>query len=109
MIPLIEQRRADIAELCRRHAVRRLDLFGSAARGGYQAGCSDLDFLVEFARSGYPGYADTYLNFAEGLESLLRHRVDLVTPRMIRTPAFRAAVETSRELVYEDRSPAAAA
>ena len=33
MLQLIEMRRADIAELCRRFHVDRLDVFGSAARG----------------------------------------------------------------------------
>jgi hypothetical protein len=33
MIADIAQHRADIAALCRRFGVRRLDVFGSAARG----------------------------------------------------------------------------
>lgn len=32
MHPLIEARREEIAALCRRHHVLRLDVFGSAAR-----------------------------------------------------------------------------
>jgi hypothetical protein len=32
MLPLIESRRTEIAELCRRFLVQRLDVFGSAAR-----------------------------------------------------------------------------
>jgi len=33
MHTLIEQHRAEIADLCRRHGVRQLAVFGSAARG----------------------------------------------------------------------------
>jgi uncharacterized protein len=33
MLPLIAERRSDIAALCRRFGVRRLAVFGSAARG----------------------------------------------------------------------------
>ncbi|MEA2730121.1 MAG: hypothetical protein QOF70_4596, partial [Acetobacteraceae bacterium] len=32
MLPLIESHRDDIAELCRRFGVQRMDVFGSAAR-----------------------------------------------------------------------------
>lgn len=51
MLPLIAERRSDIAALCRRFGVRRLVVFGSAARGAdFDPARSDLDFLVEFDR-----------------------------------------------------------
>lgn len=86
-----------------------MDLFGSAARGDFEAGRSDLDFIVRFARTGYPGYADAFLDFALALEQLLGCRVDLLTERMIHKPGFRAAVEATRRVVYEERGKAAAA
>jgi hypothetical protein len=55
MIALIEQQKESIADLCQRHEVRRLDLFGSAARGDFQSERSDLDFVVQFTRTGYAG------------------------------------------------------
>jgi hypothetical protein len=49
MLQLIETRRADIAELCRRFHVDRLDVFGSAARGAdYDPTRSDVDLLVTY-------------------------------------------------------------
>ncbi len=101
MIALVEQKKQSIADLCRRHEVRRLDLFGSAARGDFQPERSDLDFVVQFARTGYAGYADTFLDFADALEKLLDRKVDLLTERMIRNPYFRATVEATRQKVYE--------
>jgi predicted nucleotidyltransferase len=103
MIDLVEQRRKYIAELCRRHEVRRLELFGSAARGDFEPVKSDLDFVVQFTRTGYAGYADAFLDFAEALEKLFGRKVDLLTERMIRSPHFRAAVNASRQVVYEER------
>jgi predicted nucleotidyltransferase len=103
MIDLVEQRRKSIAELCRRHEVRRLELFGSAARGDFEPVKSDLDFVVQFTRTGYAGYADAFLDFAEALEKLFGRKVDLLTERMIRSPHFRAAVNASRQVVYEER------
>ena len=48
MIDAIQLRREELWALCRRFHVRRLDLFGSAARGDFDPERSDLDFLVEF-------------------------------------------------------------
>jgi predicted nucleotidyltransferase len=88
----------DIAPLCRRFRVRRLDLFGSTASG--KAGAdSDLDFLVEFEPMDQ-GYADAYFGLLESLQSLFGKPVDLVVISAIRNPYFRRSVESSRELLY---------
>lgn len=108
MIPLIVERRAAIAELCRKYGVRRLDLFGSAATGAFREATSDLDFVADFADRS-PGYADRYLAFAEALEALFGRPVDLLTERSIRNPYFRRAVAAARETVYDGRNEAAAA
>jgi predicted nucleotidyltransferase len=103
VIGLVEQQKDAIARLCREHKVKRLDLFGSAARGTFIPERSDLDFIVQFTSSGYPGYADAFLEFAESLERLLGRKVDLLTERMIRNPYFREEVEKTRENVYDQR------
>jgi predicted nucleotidyltransferase len=108
MISLIDQHRSELDRLCRESRVRRLDLFGSAASGDFDAATSDLDFIVTFADTG-PGYANRYLAFAEALEALFGRRVDLLTERAIRNPIFRRSVERTRECIYEQRSEQAAA
>jgi hypothetical protein len=45
MLKLIEEHRVEIAGLCRKHGVKRLELFGSAARGDFDPGRSDVDFF----------------------------------------------------------------
>ena len=57
---------------------------------------------MQFRRTGYAGYADAFLVFADALEQLLGRKVDLLTERMIRNPYFRATVEASRQTVYEN-------
>lgn len=102
MLPLIESKKAEIAALCRQHHVRRLDVFGSAARGAdFDPGKSDIDFLVEFDRSE-PGAMtlDTFLGLKDSLESLLGRSVDLVEPRGVRNPYIKASIERSREQVF---------
>ncbi|MGH9159920.1 MAG: nucleotidyltransferase family protein [Vicinamibacteraceae bacterium] len=44
----IAERHVALEQLCRRHRVARLELFGSAARGDELSPGSDIDFLVEF-------------------------------------------------------------
>jgi hypothetical protein len=51
MIADITHHREELRDLCRRFHVRRLDVFGSAARGDFDSARSDIDFLVEFDSS----------------------------------------------------------
>lgn len=100
MLEVIERNLDAIRGLCRAFGVARLEVFGSAARGGFVDGTSDLDLVVDFAdRSA--GYADRYLGFAEALEELFGRRVDLLTERMIRDAGFRRAVDAARRTVYD--------
>jgi predicted nucleotidyltransferase len=101
MLPLIESKRAEIAELCRRHHVRRLEVFGSAARAeDFDPARSDMDFLVEFDPAARVGLFDTYFPFKEALETLLGRPVDLVEDGAVENPYLRASIERSREPVY---------
>jgi predicted nucleotidyltransferase len=109
MIDLIEEHRAEIDALCRQFGVLRLDLFGSAAAGAFNAATSDLDFIATFAGTEKPGYARRYLAFAEALEALFSRPVDLLTEPMIRNPYFRQAVEATRQPVFVERDATAAA
>lgn len=55
MIAQFEQHREEIADLCRRFGVRRLEVFRSASTGAFREGESDFDFLVEFESTDQPG------------------------------------------------------
>ncbi len=100
MNSLLSQRRNELEALCRRHGVRRLELFGSAATGRERRGESDLDFLVEFAPLPPGGYADAYFGLLESLEALFGRPVDLVVASAIKNPYFREAVERTKALLY---------
>jgi predicted nucleotidyltransferase len=100
MQSLLQEQLTEIEALCRRLHVRRLDVFGSAARGDFDPEASDLDFLVEFEALPPVEYADAYFSLREGLESLFGRPVDLVTAASIVNPYFRESVSSSRENVY---------
>ena len=102
MIADIVAQREQLVELCRRFHVRRLDLFGSAARGNFVPSRSDLDFLVEFdARAPDALSLPTFFGFKELLEALFGRSVDLVELGAVRNPYFKASIERSREPVFE--------
>jgi uncharacterized protein len=109
MIALVEKKKDALADLCRRFEVDRLDLFGSAATGSFRLDRSDLDFIVRFSPPPPGTYLDRYLDFAEALEELFQHPVDLLTEKSIRNPYFRRNVEATRQAVYERRDEKAAA
>ena len=101
MIDLVTQQQEKIAEHCRRLNVRRLDVFGSAARGeDFDPETSDVDFLVNFDKHGRLNAFDQYFELVESLEALFGRKVDLVEDRHFENPYFRASVEESRKPVY---------
>jgi len=103
MIAVVEDKRPQLAELCRAYHVRRLELFGSAtatAADRFDADASDLDFLVEFQPTGEMNPADQYFGLLEALKQLFGREVDLVTVRSLRNPYFIQSVNATREAVY---------
>jgi predicted nucleotidyltransferase len=102
MLQLIEMRRRDIAGLCGRFHVSRLEVFGSAARGSdFDPARSDVDLLVTYEPSTARPTLEEYFAFGEQLEALFGHPVDLVMAGAVRNPYVRADIERSKELVYE--------
>ena len=77
MLPRIAIDRERIADLCRRHHIRRLALFGSVLRDDFGPG-SDVDLLVEFEPGHVPGFA--FVDIQDELSALLGRTVDLHTP-----------------------------
>ena len=105
MTPVVEERLAEIEELCREHHVARLELFGSAADGRFRPGESDLDFLVSFELRPAGSRPAPYFRLAAALRDLFGMDVDLVEERAISNPYFRQAVDTGpRTPLYESPS-----
>ena len=100
MIELVERHRSAIDSLCVKHAVRKLELFGSAAKGSFQAGESDLDFFVEFTDYTSPDIADHWFGLQEDLEALLGTPVELVSLRTATNPYFLEVANRHRVTLY---------
>jgi uncharacterized protein len=98
---LIEPKLGELAVLCRRLGVQRLDLFGSAATGHFDPGRSDLDFLVEFEPAPLGGrYAKAVFELRTGLERIFGRPIDLLTSSMLENPYLRRQVESEKRLLY---------
>ncbi len=94
--PIVVDREA-LGELCRRHHIRRLSLFGSVLSGTDRPD-SDVDLLVEFEQGKAPGLLGLAQIEAE-LSALLGRRVDLRTAQDL-SRHFRDQVIRLAEVQY---------
>ena len=93
----IQAHRAEIAEVCARLGVRRLDFFGSGVRSDSPR---DLDFLVDLGDRPVAEHVCVYFALRERLQALFARPVDLVTPAGLVNPFFRQRVEREKALIY---------
>lgn len=94
--PKIDVPQDAITDFCRRHAVRKLALFGSVLRDDFRPD-SDVDVLVEFEPGHVPGLA--FFTMQDELSELLKREVELHTPAFL-SPYFRREVERAADVRY---------
>ncbi len=100
MSSIVEQQKSNLQTLCRKHHVRRLEVFGSATDESFRPETSDLDFLVDYLPLTNAQYVDAYFGLLSDLEDLFQRKIDLVVDRAIRNPYFRKGVDQSRQVIY---------
>ena len=93
----------DIKELvlsaCKKYNVKRLDVFGSSARGD-EKNPRDLDFLVEFHKPDYLP-SKRFFGLLHYLEDTTDCPIDLVSINGVRNPFFLNRIMKERKNVYE--------
>jgi len=100
---LIEKNIDSIKNLCDKHKVKELYIFGSVLTDRFNE-ASDIDILIQFDDIELNDYFDNYMDFKEELESLLKYPVDLVENQAIKNPVFRQIVDRDKKLIYERKS-----
>lgn len=91
--------RNQLADICRRHHIRRLSFFGSILRDDFGPE-SDIDVLIEFDRSRPVGFR--IFRVEEELSRLFDGRkVDIVNPRYV-NPRLKAQILGSAQVQYEE-------
>jgi predicted nucleotidyltransferase len=101
MISVLQTKADELAKLCRKHGVARLEVFGSAAGERFDANRSDVDFLVEFQRDVDLGpWLGRYFDLRDELSELMGRSVDLVMISALKNPYFIREVNRTRQLLY---------
>jgi len=99
-LDLVEAKRVALDSLCRKYAVKRLRLFGTAVQGGFDPLSSDLDFFVEFNPASGMNAFHQFIDLKLDLEDLFGRQVDLVTWRAVKDPVFRERADRSAVEFY---------
>ena len=98
----LEVSKASLARLCRKYGVRKLSLFGSAARRTMNS-TSDVDLLVEFAPESRTSLFDFPSMQRDFSEVFGHRRVDLVPPEVLKNPYRRKTMLPDLQVLYEAR------
>ena len=99
MHSLISNKIEGIQQLCKKHKVSSLYLFGSYSKGNANEN-SDVDLLVQFGNVDLLNYFDNFIDLKIKLEKLLGKPIDLVENKTIRNPFLKESIEQSQELIY---------
>jgi len=99
--PLIAEKLPEVRALCEKYYVRRLTLFGSAVKGTFDPGKSDVDFIVEFEWHPDPlERGRRWLELWEELKDVFDRDVDLIVNTTIENPYFAQLVELAHRDLY---------
>ncbi len=89
-----------LAAICRKYGVRKMSLFGSAARNELRLD-SDVDLMVEFKRSSKTTYFD-YARMQDELSLLFGKReVHIAGPEILENPYRRKTILPDLRTLYE--------
>ena len=98
--PVFARQRQAIAELCERHGVRELSLFGSVLREDFNPDSSDVDAVVSFGPPRGESLARQYFDFKKEFEELLARPVDLVEIEAMPNTRLRRIIERTKVPIY---------
>jgi predicted nucleotidyltransferase len=99
---IVEQNIDIIQNLCTKHKVSRLFVFGSVLRNKLRKN-SDIDLIVDFQEMDVYEYADNYFDLKFSLENLFKRNVDLLENKAINNPYLRQEIDSTKQLIYGQR------
>ena len=99
---LIADKQDEIAAICRKYRVEKLEVFGSAARAtDFDPLRSDIDFLVEYQPPLLPGLHKRRVRLQDDLQAVLKRKVDLIRKGTINNPYLLKSIEEDCEIIHE--------
>ena len=99
---IIELHRNALIELCKKHHVKTLYVFGSALREDFRED-SDVDFSVVYDTEKLSDpliYGKNAWDFTFALENELKRHVDLISEEAIRNRFFKMELDLTKQLFY---------
>lgn len=96
---LIENNIQKIIDLCKKHKVHNLFVFGSILTNRFNDK-SDVDLIVNFNKSEVNDYFDNYFDFKYSLEDLLGRKIDLLEEQTIKNPYLKKSVDATKTLIF---------
>lgn len=96
---VIQEHIENIRELCRKHHVSEMFVFGSVLTKDFKPD-SDIDFLVGFSGVDLKDYFDNYMEFKESLELLFSRSVDLVEIQTLKNPILKRSIDRNKKILY---------
>ena len=96
---VIDQNIGIIRDLCSKHKVSRLFVFGSVLTKKFKKS-SDIDLLVDFKDVDLYSYADNYFDLKDALEKIFKRNIDLLEDKAIKNPYLRQSIDSSKQLIY---------
>ena len=100
MNKLFLSKRNQIIEICQKHDVKKLYVFGSILSDQFKEN-SDIDLLISFKEIPIEKYTDNYFLLHDLFERLFNRKVDLITENSLSNPFFIKSIKENRELIYE--------
>ncbi len=108
MDKIVSDKRDDIARLCKKYGVKRLDIIGGVSVGLSGRGSRNLDFLASFHDPDAPtreGWNSPQFKLAVDMEDLFQGELDRVVVGIegeYKHPSVKPWIEKNREVVYAD-------
>lgn len=100
MHPVVANAYNQIAALCQRYGVARLEVFGSVLRDDFDTEHSDIDVVVQFDPKAPGSPLHRYFDFKEQLQLLLKRPVDLVELEAMQESRLKRIINRTKVPVY---------
>jgi len=100
-IPVLKDSIPAIIEICERHHVLKLYVFGSVITAKFDPDRSDIDLIVELAPMPSEEKGEHLLDLWDELEELFQRKVDLLTDQPIKNTFLKKNIEKTKLLIYD--------
>lgn len=100
LAPIITNNLQQIKDICQKHYVKELYVFGSAAKNEMKAD-SDVDFSYVMKEVPNEKTANNFFDMLSTFEELFKTRVDLVPMNGLRNRIFIEELNNAKQLLYK--------